>query len=65
MGARDAHPATFVKRPRLRRVRELSSPTLERITVDGSDNNKDWLHVTVHRPGADTVISWERIPYAP
>jgi len=23
--------------------------TLERITVDGSDNNKDWLHVTINR----------------
>ena len=42
-----------------------SADNLERITVDGSDNNKDWLHVTVNRPGADTVISWERIPYAP
>ncbi len=42
-----------------------SADNLERITVDGSDNNQDWLHVTVNRPGADTVISWERIPYAP
>ena len=45
--------------------RHGSADNLERITVDGSDNNKDWLHVTVNRPGADTVISWERIPYAP
>jgi hypothetical protein len=41
-----------------------SAAGLERITVDGSDNNKDWLKVTVNRPGADRVLSWERIPYA-
>lgn len=42
-----------------------SADNLERITVDGSDNNKDWLRVTVNRPGAPSVLSWERIPYAP
>ena len=42
-----------------------SADNLERITVDGSDNNKDWLHVTINRPGASSVLSWERIPYAP
>ncbi|KRE56287.1 metallophosphoesterase [Phycicoccus sp. Soil748] len=36
---------------------------LERITVDGSDNNKDWLKVTVNRPGATSTLSWERVPY--
>jgi hypothetical protein len=36
---------------------------LERITVDASDNNKDWLHITINRPGASTVICWDRIPY--
>jgi hypothetical protein len=41
-----------------------SADNLERITVDGSDNNKDWLHVTVNRPGASSVLSWERVPYA-
>ena len=43
-----------------------SADNLERITVDGSNNNKDWLHVTVNRPGAATAVSWRaRIPYAP
>ncbi len=41
-----------------------SAAGLERITVDGSDNNKDWLKVTVNRPGASSTLSWERIPYA-
>ena len=36
---------------------------LERITVDGSDNNKDWLKVTVNRPGAASTLRWERVPY--
>jgi len=40
-----------------------SADNLERITVDGSSNNKDWLRVTVNRPGAEKVLSWQRIPY--
>ncbi|MDR6863469.1 hypothetical protein [Phycicoccus sp. 3266] len=40
-----------------------SASNLQRITVDGSDNNRDWLKVTVNRPGADRVLSWERVPY--
>jgi hypothetical protein len=40
-----------------------SADNLERITVDGSDNNKDWLHVTINRPGSPSAISWERVPY--
>jgi hypothetical protein len=36
---------------------------LEGITVDASDNNKDWLHITINRPGAPTVICWDRSPY--
>ena len=40
-----------------------SADNLERITVDGSNNNTDWLRVTVNRPGANRVLSWERIPY--
>ena len=40
-----------------------SAAGLERITVDGSDNNKDWLKVTVNRPGAAATLSWTRIPY--
>lgn len=42
-----------------------SAAGLQRITVDGSDNNKDWLKVTVNRPGASTTLSWERVPYTP
>ena len=40
------------------------APRLERITVDGSDNNKDWLKVTVNRPGAASTLSWTRVPYS-
>jgi len=40
-----------------------SADNLRRITVDGSSNNKDWLKVTINRPGAADVLSWERIPY--
>ena len=41
-----------------------SAAALERITVDGSDNNKDWLKVSVNRPGAASTLSWTRVPYA-
>jgi hypothetical protein len=41
-----------------------SAAGLQRITVDGSSNNVDWLKVTVNRPGAEHVLSWERVPYA-
>lgn len=40
-----------------------SAENLTRITVDGSSNNKDFLTVTVNRPGAEHVLSWERVPY--
>lgn len=40
-----------------------SADNLTRVTVDGSSNNKDFLEVTVNRPGADHVLSWERVPY--
>ena len=40
-----------------------SADNLERITVDGSSNNKDWPKVALNRPGADNVLSWERVPY--
>ncbi|GAB3886835.1 metallophosphoesterase [Terrabacter terrigena] len=43
---------------------EGSAENLERVTVDGSNNNKDFLVVTVNRPGAEHVLSWQRIPYA-
>ncbi|WP_153503153.1 hypothetical protein [Cumulibacter manganitolerans] len=41
-----------------------STTNLQRVTVDGSSNNKDWLKVTVNRPNAEQVLSWERVPYA-
>jgi len=41
-----------------------SADNLTRVTVDGSNNNKDFLVVTVNRPGAEHVLSWKRIPYA-
>lgn len=40
-----------------------SADNLQRITVDGSSNNKDWLKFTVNRPGAAEPLSWERVPY--
>ncbi|WP_068399300.1 metallophosphoesterase [Kribbia dieselivorans] len=40
-----------------------STSNLTRITVDGSSNNHDWLKVTVNRPGAESVLSWEQVPY--
>ncbi|MCU1537369.1 MAG: hypothetical protein JWP82_1720 [Humibacillus sp.] len=40
-----------------------SADNLTRITVDGSSNNKDFLEVTVNRPGAEHVLSWKRIAY--
>ncbi|GAA2018025.1 hypothetical protein GCM10009740_02030 [Terrabacter terrae] len=41
-----------------------SADNLTRVTVEGSSNTKDFLQVTVNRPGAHHVLSWERIPYA-
>jgi hypothetical protein len=35
---------------------------LERITVDGSDNNEDYLRVTI-QPRRSAVLSWTRVPY--
>lgn len=35
---------------------------LRRITVDGSDNNNDYLRVSVNRGGRE-ALSWERVPY--
>ena len=42
---------------------EGSADNLTRITVDGEANNTNFLQVTVQRPGAPQVLSWERIPY--
>ena len=36
---------------------------LTRVTVDGEANNTGFLEVTVSRPGAGRVLSWERVPY--
>lgn len=41
-----------------------SADNLQRITVDGSSNNTNWLKMTINRPGADSVLSWQRVPYA-
>ena len=40
-----------------------SADNLTRITVDGEANNTNFLQVTVNRPGATDVLSWERVPY--
>ena len=40
-----------------------SAASVKRITVDGSNNNLDWLKVTINRPGAAETLSWERVPY--
>ena len=42
-----------------------AADNLQRITVDGSNNNHDWLRVTINRPGAANVLSWEQVPYTP
>jgi hypothetical protein len=41
-----------------------AADNLTRVTVDGSSNNKDWLKVTVTKPGSAQLLSWERVPYA-
>jgi hypothetical protein len=41
-----------------------SADNLTRVTVDGSSNNHDWLRVTVTKPGAATLLRWERVPFA-
>jgi len=42
---------------------EGSADNLTRITVDGEAQNTDFLAVTVNRPGAASVLSWQRVPY--
>lgn len=39
------------------------SSNLTRVTVDGSNNNTDWLEVTVGRDKDEPVLSWKRVPY--
>ena len=43
---------------------EGSADNLTRVTVDGEDQNTDFLEVTVSRPGAPRVLTWRRVPYA-
>lgn len=40
-----------------------SAENLTRITVDGEANNTNFLEVTVNRPQAPRVLSWQRVPY--
>jgi hypothetical protein len=40
-----------------------SADNLVRVTVDGSSNNNDWLRVTISKPGASKLLTWERVPY--
>jgi hypothetical protein len=40
-----------------------AADNLTRITVDGEAQATNFLKVTVNRPGAPHVLSWERIPY--
>ncbi|XVX20818.1 hypothetical protein ACQP1U_02755 [Actinomycetota bacterium] len=41
-----------------------SADNLTRVTVDGAANNTSWLRVTIGRPNAAQVLSWERVPYS-
>jgi hypothetical protein len=41
-----------------------SADNLTRVTVDGSSNNKDYLRVTINKPGSADLLSWVRVPYA-
>ncbi|MGU3436332.1 hypothetical protein ACNHUS_25360 [Actinomycetes bacterium M1A6_2h] len=39
-------------------------PNLTRVTVDGSENNRDYLRVSITRPGnSQSVLTWEQVPY--
>ncbi|MFC7487298.1 hypothetical protein ACOCJ7_19795 [Knoellia sp. CPCC 206453] len=39
------------------------SSELQRVTVDGSGNNTNWLEVTVGRDKDEPVLTWTRVPY--
>ncbi|HYN30002.1 MAG TPA: hypothetical protein VES95_09045 [Dermatophilaceae bacterium] len=41
----------------------VPADNVQRVTVNGSSNNVDWLSVTVNRRGSD-VLTWQRVPYA-
>ena len=40
------------------------SSGLTRITVDGSDNNTNWLRVGVNLGARQGVLSWRQVPYS-
>jgi hypothetical protein len=40
-----------------------AAKNLTRVTVDGSDNAKDWLKVTATKAEASGALSFERIPF--
>lgn len=42
----------------------LSAAAATASPADAPGQGKDFLQVTVNRPGAQHVLSWERIPYA-
>jgi Calcineurin-like phosphoesterase len=42
---------------------EGAADNLTRVTVNGSDNNVDWLRVSVNDRGSADLLSWERVPY--
>lgn len=42
---------------------DAAAKNLTRVTVDGSDNAKDWLKVTAIRAGAPGALTFERIPF--
>ena len=39
------------------------APNLRRVTVDGSDNNADYLKVTINQRKRGGVLSWTQVPY--
>lgn len=39
------------------------SSALQRVTVDGSGNNTNWLDVTVGRDLDEPVLTWRKVPY--
>ena len=41
-----------------------SVDNLQRVTCDGSTNNKDWLRVTITKKGSPNTLTWQRVAYA-
>lgn len=42
---------------------DAPADNLRRVTVDGSNNNTDWLKTTVRRHAGETTLSWQQVPY--